>query len=60
MLGMNLTIKKIKEKEMLLPVNIASKLAKLEAKRNKLAKEVAKLDAQIEEIKKSEVKEIVE
>ena len=60
MLGMNLTIKKIKEKEMLLPVNIASKLAKLEAKRNKLAKEVAKLDAQIEEIKKAEVKEIVE
>lgn len=60
MLGMNLTIKKIKGEEMLLPVNIASKLAKLEAKRNKLAKEVAKLDAQIEEIKKSEVKEIVE
>lgn len=74
MLGMNLTIKKIKGDKMLLPVDIASEIAKQEAKLRRLENVLSKEDkkreiiinkinevkAKIEEIKKAEVKEIVE
>ena len=54
MLSVNVLISKIRRNDMFIPTNIASKKAKLEAKKEKLEKQLAVINAEIAELDKKE------
>ena len=52
MISLNMLTKRVKGGHMDIPINIASKEAKLKAKKEKLLKAIAKIDAELDKIKK--------